>query len=204
MPEIIPNWHPVLVHFTIGLLLTGTLFYLLALVLPTERLSLEAVLAARWVLIAGGAITVATLIAGWYAYNSVAHDDAAHAAMTGHRNWALVTAAIFAVLIVWEAMRARSGLKASGRVGAALLIAALLLVVTGYKGGEVVYRHGVGVMSLPATGDHGHAAGEHDHQTTDVHEKSTGAMGSTDDGGSVAPDEGDDAGTPHDHGDHEH
>jgi hypothetical protein len=33
------------------------------------------------------ALIVATL--GWFAFNSVAHDEISHAAMIVHRNWAL-------------------------------------------------------------------------------------------------------------------
>jgi uncharacterized membrane protein len=33
MIEIIPNWHPLLVHFTVGLLSTSVLFYLASAVL---------------------------------------------------------------------------------------------------------------------------------------------------------------------------
>lgn len=165
MPEIIPNWHPLLVHFTIGLLLTGTVFYVLALLLPSGRLSLEAVLAARWSLTAGILITFATVLAGWYAYGSVAHDEAGHAAMTNHRNWALTTAALFLVIVLWDLLRARAGRKGGLAVGVALLAASVMLGVTGYKGGEVVYRHGIGVMSLPDAGDHHHGE-EHGHEGT--------------------------------------
>jgi hypothetical protein len=47
---------------------------------------------ANWSLWSGCLFAIATAIAGWLAYNSVAHDSASHAAMTLHRNWALPTA----------------------------------------------------------------------------------------------------------------
>lgn len=192
MPEIIPNWHPLLVHFTIGLLLAGTVFYLLALLLPSGRLSLEAVLAARWTLSAGMLITFATVLAGWYAYGSVAHDDAGHAAMTDHRNWALATAALFLVLVLWDLLRARDGRKAGLTVGLALLAASVLLGVTGYKGGEVVYRHGIGVMSLPDVDDHAHGDDAHGHEGT--------AGNTTPDGYAEKREEGHDADDDHHEG----
>lgn len=36
--------------------------------------------------------TIGTVLAGWYAYNTVPHTALSHAAMTDHRNWALSTA----------------------------------------------------------------------------------------------------------------
>lgn len=95
--EIIPNWHPILVHFTIGLLSISALLYLAGLVLKKENL----LIAARWNLWIGTTITVGTVLAGLYAYNTVAHDAPSHAAMTDHRNWALVTAGTFVLLALW-------------------------------------------------------------------------------------------------------
>ncbi len=56
-------------------------------------------------------------------------------------------------------------------------MAAALLAVTAYKGGELVYRHGLGVLSLPETHEgapgppHGHHHGgePHDHGGGDDH-----------------------------------
>ena len=43
-----------------------------------------------------------------------------------------------------------------------------LLVITGYKGAEVVYRHGIGVMQLPEINKQlkdNHGQNSHDHST---------------------------------------
>src|SRR3569623_671631 len=47
--------------------------------------------AAYWTLWAGAPISVITVAAGWYAFNTVKHDDAAHEMMIEHRNWAIST-----------------------------------------------------------------------------------------------------------------
>ena len=44
MIEIIPNWHPILVHFTIGLLAISTALYAAGYALKKENL----LIAARW------------------------------------------------------------------------------------------------------------------------------------------------------------
>lgn len=156
--EIIPNWHPVFVHFTVGLLSVSALLYLAALVFKKENL----LIAARWNLWIGAAITVGTVLAGLYAYGTVAHDGPSHAAMTDHRNWALPTAGVFITLALWAVWKQRGAKTVSPVFVAVMLLASGLLSVTGYKGGEAVYRHGIGVMRMPEIhGDGGH--GSHSH-----------------------------------------
>lgn len=158
MPEMIPNWHPIFVHFTVALLSTSAVFYLLGLALKKKHL----LIVARWNLWIGALATIATVLAGWYAYNTVNHDGPSHAAMTDHRNWALVTASIFLLLALWALWKQRAANTVSRIFVAVILFAAGLLAVTGYKGGEVVYRHGLGVMRMPMiSGDGGHGIHEH-------------------------------------------
>lgn len=156
--EIIPNWHPIFVHFTIGLLSISALLYLAGLVLKKPNL----LVAARWNLWIGAAVTIATVLAGFYAYNTVAHDGPSHAAMTDHKNWALVTASIFGVLALWSLIKHRGAKTVHPAFVALILLASSILAITGFKGGELVYRHGLGVMSMPeVSGDGGH--GSHSH-----------------------------------------
>lgn len=171
MIEIIPNWHPIFVHFTIGLLAISALFYLGGAVLKREHL----LVVARWNLWIGALVTVGTVLAGWYAYNTVNHDGPSHAAMTDHRNWALTTAITFILLAFWAFWKQR-GVKAVSPIFVVIiLIAAGMLAVTGYKGGEVVYRHGLGVMRMPEVhgdGGHGsHSHGGHEHGDHSEHEE---------------------------------
>lgn len=160
MPEIIPNLHPVFVHFTVALLSVSTgLFILLQLFgsqLP-ENLRHQLKTVARWNLWLGAAITVITVAAGFYAYNTVAHDAPSHAAMTDHRNWALATAPLFIGIALWSMMCVWREKQLGGLFIAALLIAQILLLSTAWRGGEVVYRYGLGVMSLPQSEGAGHA-----------------------------------------------
>jgi len=160
MPEIIPNLHPVFVHFTVALLSISTaLFITLHLFgsrLP-ENLRQQLRTVARWNLWLGAGITVITVAAGFYAYNTVAHDAPSHAAMTDHRNWALATAPFFIGVALWSIVCVWRGKQLDGRFVAALLIAQILLLSTAWRGGEVVYRYGLGVMSLPQSEGVGHA-----------------------------------------------
>lgn len=164
--EIIPNYHPILVHFTIGLLSISALLYLAGSILKKENL----LIAARWNLWIGAILTIGTVIAGFDAYNSVAHDAVSHAAMTDHKNWALPTAGIFMALALWAACKQRGEKTVSPVFVVAIVLASGLLAMTGYKGGEVVYRHGTGVMRMPEIqGDGGHGSHSHGEDVGEDH-----------------------------------
>lgn len=156
MIEIIPNWHPVFVHFTVALLSVAVVLHLLALARwpLAPLLRMEAQVVARWSLWLGAGLSLVTALTGWLAYNSVEHDDLSHIAMTDHRNWALVTLALFVVLAVWSLwhwLTRRAPNRGLSAVTFATLLAVggVLLASTAWRGGELVYRYGLGVMSLP-------------------------------------------------------
>ena len=48
MIEIIPNWHPVLVHFTVALLTIAAVIYLLSRLLPNGKLTNQLTIVAHW------------------------------------------------------------------------------------------------------------------------------------------------------------
>jgi uncharacterized membrane protein len=179
MIEILPNWHPIFVHFTVALLTMSVVFYVFHLVLPSEHRQQHAiVLLAQVNLWIGTSFAVITAIAGWFAYNSVAHDTPSHAAMTEHRNWALVTLAVFFLLTLWSiAFRKRK--KAPVFFVIILLLAGGLLTSTAWHGAESVYRYGLGVMSIPKSSGEGHAHqhpdGEDHADTAKTQTEATGA-----------------------------
>lgn len=165
MFEIIPNWHPLFVHFTVALfLLAAGLFAVTPFMKSPLKEQWQTV--ARWNLWFGAGFTIITGLAGLYAYNTVAHDTPSHAAMTEHRNWAIVTITLILALAIWSIIRVRRN-QALGTVFiAATVITGGVLAVTAWHGGEAVYRYGLGVMSLPKTEGAGHAhehAGEGEH-----------------------------------------
>jgi uncharacterized membrane protein len=178
MIEIIPNWHPIFVHFTIGLLVVATLFHVVATIYSRSASYYQFENVANWNLWVGAAFAIVTALAGWFAFNSVDHDTPSHLAMLEHRNWALTTTTVFVVLAIWSFRRAQKAVPISWLITIPLIIASGLLGVTGYEGGELVYRHGLGVMSLPDTGKHDHGA--HDHGAADSSGAGQNAVGSSD------------------------
>lgn len=165
MIEILPNWHPVLVHFTVALLITAAILLWVGWALRESPSGTTCLTIGHWLLWLGAGITAATVAAGIYAYLTVDHSDAAHEPMLDHRNWALSTAALWWALALWAAWRVRQsrgiGLPFLGLV----VIAAGMLVVTAFKGGELVFRYGVGVEA--ARSETGAASGAgHMHGST--------------------------------------
>jgi len=173
--EIIPNWHPLFVHFTVGLLSTAVIFYFATLLLSNRHPWKQQWLTmANWCLWTGCLFAIATATAGWFAYNSVAHDAASHAEMTLHRNWALPTVAIFLLMGLWAIILARKRRRPGFLFLTFSLIAAGMLMVTGWLGAEAVYRYGLGVKSLPTVEEGGDGYNHsHNHSHNSMHDETS-------------------------------
>ncbi len=195
MPEIIPNWHPIFVHFTVALLSLSVILFLVVNFI-SGSLREQWLIVARWSLWFGAGITLLTGLAGLDAYNTVAHDTPSHEAMTEHRNWAITVIILFPLLAVWAASSVRSGKSLGKGFVALMLVGGLLLLSTAWHGGEVVYRYGLGVMSLPNVDSHQHPGGDsqahgHGDGATPAGENGHAHDPGTDDGHEHAHDAGD-------------
>jgi len=153
-----PNIHPVLVHFAYALSLSALAVYLLGRVLPRGSKRESTQPAGDWMLGLGALAIIATIAAGFYAYYTVVHDGPSHEAMTTHRNWALPSGTAIVVLAIWRFMKRAK--PPSGIFLGLLGAAAFSLSVTAWWGGNIVYKYGLGVQSLPVVTGDGH---DHDH-----------------------------------------
>lgn len=94
-------------------------------------------------------------------------------AMTIHRNWALAALGALVLLAALQVWSWRSVEPPSCGFLILLVAAWLLVVSAAWHGGEVVYRHGLGVMALPDV--HGeqdvspHDDGKHEHGHVHTH-----------------------------------
>lgn len=168
MINIIPNWHPIFVHFTLALFTTSVGFYGLSFLMSRLQiipkfLTNEFEIVARWCLWIGALITVLTVLAGLNAFNTVHHDPVSHVAMHEHREWALPTAAAILFIASWSLWRYFHHQEVTMVFIIVLLIAQASLVSTAWHGSELVYRYGLGVMSLPISEKSGH----HHHDTNE-------------------------------------
>ena len=164
MINILPNWHPIFVHFTVALLIVAAAMHVLSHFVSDTGLRNQLTITARWNLWIGIAFTLLTVAAGWYAFNTVTHDAPSHLAMIEHRNWAMVTFAVLLAIAAWEYYLHRHSKSKGWLFTGLLVLAASLLLTTAWHGGELVYRYGLGVMSMPKVEGAGH---DHDHGDAD-------------------------------------
>ena len=173
MIEIIPNWHPVFVHFPIAFATASVFFFVAGKLFKEKKLAAQCLLVGRWMLWAAAILVCVAAVFGWLAYNSVEHDEAGHLAMTMHRNWALAALGALVSLAALDAWSQRSIATPSYGFLLLLVVAWLLVVSAAWHGGEVVYRHGLGVMALPDIHDEQdalpHDYDEHEHQHEHIH-----------------------------------
>lgn len=167
MITIIPNWHPIFVHFTVALFSTSVGLFLVSYILHVIKkiqntFIIECEIVARWCLWLSALVTIITVSFGFYAYYTVKHDAISHAAMTIHRNWAIATALLIYILAAWSVFSHIRRKKLTILFFVILLITEGLLLSTAWHGGELVYRHGIGVMSLPSAEEVGH---NHHHES---------------------------------------
>ncbi|MBI4807860.1 MAG: DUF2231 domain-containing protein [Nitrosomonadales bacterium] len=168
MTEVIPNFHPLFVHFPIALISVSAFFHLSARLLRERpRYAAHCAVLAHASLWLGALAAMPTVALGWLASNSVNHDEAGHAAMLLHRAWALVTLAVLLVLAGWDAWKHKVDATPTWPFVGAVIAAWMLVASTAWHGGELVYRHGLGVMSLPDVhveqDESAHGEGRHAH-----------------------------------------
>ena len=93
MIEIIPNIHPILVHFAISIIVLSGILQIVIWSVNSDNSTL--ISAQKWLLSSGAIAVIATVLTGLNAASTVNHDTASHLAIIDHRNWALPTAIIF-------------------------------------------------------------------------------------------------------------
>ncbi len=161
--EILPNWHPFFVHYTISFFSIGALIYSCVTLLSFKETYRDYLYQASIFCLRVGAIfTILTVASGFHAYLTVPHAETAHAPMVDHRNWALVTVLIGLLLGGLSFLH-----KKQTYAPKLLLLLAIplffMVLITGYKGADLVFRYGVGVLpqnSEPAKAD-GHDLNHH-------------------------------------------
>jgi uncharacterized membrane protein len=137
------NIHPIFVHFPIALLTLSLVFEMLFLV----RSELEFSRVGWWLHMAGTLGLLLSVATGLRAVSDVRLSLGAADIIEYHQQIALLVTGLFTGLLLWR-IGVRTTLPQNGRaMYVAAFAAGLILMWLGaWYGGELVYRHGVGVM----------------------------------------------------------
>ncbi len=138
-----PNLHPFLVHFPIGLLTVSILFELLAKAFRHDELSR----AGWWTQLAGSIGVLLAVLTGVLAKSTVNMPLHASEVVNAHQQMAFIIAVLFTLLLLWR-IGARTRLPARNEILFLLIFAlgVVALWVAASLGGEMVYRFGTGVV----------------------------------------------------------
>lgn len=140
-----PQWHPMAVHFPLALVLSAAAALSAARWRALGRHAPALAVVGTWNLCLGALGALFALGTGLAAVASLHVGPVARAAVSLHVKWAIFTSMALLLLAVWRAAGAAPETRPSRWFMAALWAAAAALVVTGYRGGQNVYRYGVGV-----------------------------------------------------------
>ncbi len=139
------QWHPIAVHFPLALVLTGAAALSASCIegLRRHRGSLATV--GTWNICLGAVGALFALGTGLAALTGIHVDPVARAAVALHVKWAIFTSMALLLLAVWRGAGGASDARPSRRFLAVMWAVTAALIVTGYRGGQNVYRYGVGV-----------------------------------------------------------
>jgi len=143
--QIIPGWHPIVVHFPLALIITATACLTLARVLPSTRGAASLASWGTFNLCLGAVTVFLALGTGLAASIGLTVDAAAHQAIAAHVKSAVVTTMLVLLVAVWRGVGTDSNSRPGWGFLLMLWVAASALTVTGYRGGQNVYVHGIGV-----------------------------------------------------------
>ncbi len=153
IPTWAPNLHPLLVHFPITLLIAAAAIDVLSLLRATRPTIRDV---ATVFYCAGAFMAMAAYFSGLSAAQALTVSPEASAAVTAHFTWAERTTWFFvffaslrlALSYIWRSTARWAAIAAC--VAALTGVGMLLAAAAG--GGRLVFQHGLGVATVPATG----------------------------------------------------
>jgi uncharacterized membrane protein len=145
------QWHPMVVHFPLALTVTAAAALLLARTLSGTLAATLAVVG-TWNLCLGAIAALFAVGTGMAAVLDLHLAVAAKEAVSIHVKWALFTSVALLLLAVWRGAGSAQNSRPSWLFLLVLFAATAALIETGYRGGQNVYRFGVGVERTAPSG----------------------------------------------------
>jgi uncharacterized membrane protein len=145
---ILPGWHPMVVHFPIALTLSAGVALLAARLVRRDSLAETLATVGTWNLCAGAVAALCALATGLAGVLDLTVGDAARAAIGSHVKWAIFTSMALLLVSVWRGAGSAPRSRPSWLFVIVLSAVCVALSITGFFGGENVYRYGVGVERM--------------------------------------------------------
>jgi uncharacterized membrane protein len=137
--------HPMLVHFPIALFTSYIIFEILWMIFQKDWLKNSSVL----LLFLGLIFVVPSILSGEASAENFENVSTLEELIEAHETFAKLTGITFFIALILKVILIRTGkfnLKTNLIVFAISLIGMFFLIQTGLKGGELVYKHGVGIL----------------------------------------------------------
>jgi uncharacterized membrane protein len=148
--QLVPGWHPLIVHFPLALIVTATGLLTWVRFAPQQRHAATLATVASWNLGFGAVAVVFALGSGLAAVIDLQMALAARQAVSSHFKSAVLTGVLVFSAALWRCVGTDQDSRPSWLFMILLWMATLSLVVTGYRGGQNVYRYAVGVEQSSA------------------------------------------------------
>jgi uncharacterized membrane protein len=139
------QWHPMAVHFPLALVATATLVLSLARLKALERHATSLAIVGTWNLCLGALAALVALGTGLAAVIHLQVGVPARLAISVHVKWAIFSTVGLLLLAAWRGAGSAEDSRPSRPFLVLLWAVTATLIVTGYRGGQNVYRYGIGV-----------------------------------------------------------
>jgi uncharacterized membrane protein len=133
------------VHFPLALVATATLVLSLARIKALERYAMTLATVGTWNLCLGALGALVALATGLAAVIHLEVQLPARLAISLHVKWAIFSTIGLLLLAAWRGAGTAEGSRPSRLFLVLLWAVTAALIVTGYRGGENVYRYGIGM-----------------------------------------------------------
>tara|TARA_R110002094_G_scaffold27445_4_gene40501 strand:+ start:1225 stop:1740 length:516 start_codon:yes stop_codon:yes gene_type:complete len=155
--SLLPNSHPMLVHFPIAFWVGALCFCWLGVLRSTSGLFRMG----SWLLHLGTLSGVAAVVSGFLATSSMTHDEPGHDLVHVHRNFMVATAAIsLAASCAVLLMRRRDAWRPRCVQAGLITLVVGLATLGADRGALLVYGYGLGVRDNPPSTTPQHAHGD--------------------------------------------
>jgi uncharacterized membrane protein len=137
----------------LALVVTAACSFTVTRVLRASRIAQTLAIVGTWTLGVGALGVLFALGTGLAAVIDLHVGTAAHQAISSHVKSAILTAVLVLSAAVWRGAGVAEEARPSWGFMLVMWVATFSLIVTGYRGGQNVYRYGVGV-SVDAIAEH--------------------------------------------------